>query len=90
MGLETHPGHPLLDHTQANGIVTDALALEPLDGRRVLLIVPDHTRTAPVDLMFRLIYEALAPRVEALDVMMKIAIISELVRMRKKSIRTKH
>ena len=69
MGLETHPGHPLLDHTQANGIVTDALALEPLDGRRVLLIVPDHTRTAPVDLMFRLIYEALAPRVEALDVM---------------------
>lgn len=46
-----------------------ALADAPLDGKRVLLIVPDHTRTAPVDLMFRQIYEALAARVEALDVM---------------------
>jgi nickel-dependent lactate racemase len=46
-------------------------ALEPVDlaGRRVLLIVPDGTRTAPMPLMFRLIAELLADRVAALDVL---------------------
>lgn len=39
-----------------------------VDGQRVLLIIPDHTRTAPVDVMFRTIYPLLAPRVQCLDV----------------------
>ena len=36
-----------------------ARALEPmgLDGKRVLVIIPDGTRTAPIPLMFRLLYE---------------------------------
>lgn len=49
--------------------VSNALAAEPYDGKRVLLIVPDGTRTAPIGTMFRLIYAALASRVAALDVM---------------------
>src|SRR4029077_19106199 len=40
-----------------------------LRGRRVLMIVPDNTRTAPMDLMFRVLYELIAPEAKALDVL---------------------
>ncbi|MEO7734539.1 MAG: lactate racemase domain-containing protein [Kofleriaceae bacterium] len=38
-------------------------------GRRVLAIVPDHTRTAPLDVMFRVLHRLLAPEVAAFDVL---------------------
>lgn len=38
-------------------------------GRRVLLIVPDSTRTAPIDLFFKALHEQLAQVTAALDVM---------------------
>ena len=38
-----------------------------LAGKRVLVIIPDHTRTAPVPLFFRLFHELLWGRVAALD-----------------------
>jgi len=38
-----------------------------LDGQRVLVIIPDSPRTAPLPLFFRLFYEALWGRVAALD-----------------------
>ena len=41
-------------------------ALNP-DGRRVLVIIPDGTRTAPIPLFFRLLYEQLVRRVARLD-----------------------
>jgi nickel-dependent lactate racemase len=37
-----------------------------LDGKRVLIIIPDSTRTAPIPLFFRLFHEALWGRVSAL------------------------
>jgi len=39
----------------------------PLDGKRVLVIIPDGTRTAPTPLLFRLLYEAIGRRVDRLD-----------------------
>jgi nickel-dependent lactate racemase len=46
-----------------------ARALEPmaLDGKRVLVIVPDGTRTAPIPLLFRLLYGQIGRRVARLD-----------------------
>jgi nickel-dependent lactate racemase len=38
-----------------------------LDGKRVLVIIPDSTRTMPMSLLFRLLYEELGPRVARLD-----------------------
>jgi nickel-dependent lactate racemase len=38
-------------------------------GKRVLAIVPDHTRTAPMDVMFRLLHEVLTAQGASLDVM---------------------
>jgi lactate racemase len=38
-----------------------------LDGRRVLVIIPDGTRTAPIPLVFRLLYQQIGRRVARLD-----------------------
>ena len=38
-----------------------------LQGKRVLVIIPDSTRTAPIPLFFRLFHELLGPRVAVLD-----------------------
>lgn len=40
---------------------------QSMEGKKVLVIIPDHTRTAPMDLMFRVLYRILADRVERLD-----------------------
>jgi len=45
------------------------LASLDLSNRRVLLIVPDATRTAPIGACFRAIFEALRGRARAMDVM---------------------
>ncbi len=39
----------------------------PLDGSRLLVIIPDRTRTAPIPLFFRILTDLLLPRVEKLD-----------------------
>ncbi len=38
-----------------------------LDGKRALVIIPDSTRTAPIPLMFGLLYETLGQRLAQLD-----------------------
>ena len=48
-------------------ILDSALASAQLNGKRVLIIIPDSTRTAPIPQMFRLFYEALGKEVAALD-----------------------
>jgi lactate racemase len=40
---------------------------EHLAGKRVLGIIPDHTRSAPIDMMFRTLYGLLHERAKALD-----------------------
>src|SRR5918998_2463876 len=48
-------------------LLARALQPMPLDGRRVLVIIPDGTRTAPIPLLFRLLYEQIGRRVGRLD-----------------------
>src|SRR3954465_13461717 len=48
-------------------LLAQALDNMPLDGKRVLVIIPDGTRTAPIPLMFRLLYEQIGRQVERLD-----------------------
>ncbi|MHB9038750.1 MAG: lactate racemase domain-containing protein [Armatimonadota bacterium] len=50
-------------------VVHKALDNSALDGKRVLVVIPDHTRTAPIPLMFRTLYDLLSERVAALDFM---------------------
>lgn len=57
----------LLLEAEVREIVATAFDAARLDGRRVLVIIPDGTRTAPIPLMFRLFYEHLSGKVAALD-----------------------
>ena len=57
----------VLTEDEARALAAEALARAEIDGKRVLVIIPDSTRTAPVPLVFRLLYELLWDRVETLD-----------------------
>jgi len=56
-----------LSEADVRELTSSALAAADLDGQRVLIIIPDSTRTAPIPLMFQLFHEYLANRVAALD-----------------------
>ncbi len=56
-----------LTEAEVRELMVAALAQTPLDGKRVIVIIPDGTRTAPIGQMFRLFYELLGERVAALD-----------------------
>jgi lactate racemase len=64
-------GHGLLEGylsaEQVSHLVRRGLDQLPLDGRRVLVIVPDGTRTMPMPMMFGILERELGPRVRALD-----------------------
>ena len=48
-------------------LVTQALSTLDLDGKRIIVILPDSTRTAPIPAMFSLLDEMLGARAAALD-----------------------
>jgi len=58
-----------LNEPQVRAIVAQALPPLALTGKRVLLIVPDSTRTAPVGLLFRTIHDLIGRETKSLDVM---------------------
>ena len=57
----------LLTPETIRGIVERSLASWDVDGRRVVAVIPDHTRTCPLPRLFRLLADGLAPRVRSLD-----------------------
>ena len=57
----------VLTPEQVRGIVAEFVEREHLVGKRVLGIIPDQTRSGPIDLMFRTLYELLADRARVLD-----------------------
>ncbi len=62
-GLET--GY--LPEAEVRGLVREGLAQLPLDGRRVLVLIPDGTRTMPMPLLFDELENALGRHAAALD-----------------------
>lgn len=57
----------LLNAAQIRQIVNEMLERYDLSGKRVLVIIPDGTRTAPIPLFVRLFQELIAGRAAALD-----------------------
>ena len=57
----------MLNEPTAKKIIDDGLGRAALDGKRVLIITPDSTRSGPMPLIFRLLCDALLPRVAKLD-----------------------
>jgi nickel-dependent lactate racemase len=56
-----------LSADEVRTICAEFVEQERLDGRRVLGIIPDQTRSGPIDLMFRTLYDLLVGRVRSLD-----------------------
>src|SRR5258708_17404606 len=56
-----------LEEADVHALVAEACAALPVTGKRVLVLIPDGTRTAPIPLFFRLLYETLGRRVARLD-----------------------
>lgn len=56
-----------MDSTQLARVLTDGLARLDLAGRRVLVVIPDGTRSAPLTVLFRVLNETLAGRARSLD-----------------------
>ncbi len=63
-------------HSKPDGTITDAEARETLaegfskaklDGKRVLVLIPDNTRTCPLPMLFRCVVDLLRNRVRRLD-----------------------
>jgi lactate racemase len=57
----------LLEDATAAELLVSACDGLPVDGKRVLVIIPDGTRNAPIPLLFRLLYDVLGKRVARLD-----------------------
>src|SRR4030043_495755 len=56
-----------LGFAEVQAIAREGLARLPLDGRRVLVLIPDGTRTMPMPGLFQVLDEAVGPRAAALD-----------------------
>jgi len=59
-------GSPLKD-SEVRQVLAEGLAQANLAGKRVLLIIPDSTRTAPLPLFFKLFHELLGKQAKQLD-----------------------
>jgi nickel-dependent lactate racemase len=57
----------VLTESDVYNICEEAFAAQEYDGKKILAIIPDHSRTAPIDIMFRTVYKLLATRVNLLD-----------------------
>src|SRR6185436_8806902 len=58
-----------LDRNQVGALVARACKAEDYRDKRILLIVPDGTRTAPLGLVFRALYEQLGGITKSFDVL---------------------
>jgi len=58
-------GH--LSPSEVSTLAAQGLGGLPLDGKRVIVLIPDGTRTMPMPLMFEVLERELGPRVAALD-----------------------
>jgi len=56
----------VLTDGEVASVYADAAATWKADGKRVLVIIPDGTRSCPLDQAFRLLYQHLAPRAKEL------------------------
>ena len=56
-----------ISRDEAHAILAEGFGALPLDGRRVLAVIPDGTRTAPIAMMFDLLERIVGARAAALD-----------------------
>jgi nickel-dependent lactate racemase len=63
------PDGTFLDREQVRAMIAQACPAKDYKGQRVLLIVPDATRTCPLGMLFQTMFEQIGGTTHALDVM---------------------
>jgi len=67
-GINSLPiDHQILNEEEIRDICIRAFQRIPVRQKKVLFIIPDNTRSGPVDIMFRIIYEQIADQADKLD-----------------------
>lgn len=56
-----------LSDREAKNLIKKVFQKVDLTDKRVLIIIPDHTRTAPIGLLFRAIYDEIGEKVKKID-----------------------
>ncbi len=56
-----------LNEKQVYNLCAEAFEKNNLTDKKIIAIIPDHSRTAPIDVMFRVAYKLLADKVKLLD-----------------------
>ncbi len=56
-----------LSEIQVRECCREAFGKKDMNGKKVLVIIPDLSRTAPIDMMFPILYDELAEKVDLLD-----------------------
>ncbi|MHC4326075.1 MAG: lactate racemase domain-containing protein, partial [Planctomycetota bacterium] len=56
-----------VDMEQAREAVGEFFSQNDYAGKRILLIIPDNTRSGPIGEIFKIIYEFLGPKAKAVD-----------------------
>jgi len=67
MVLKLESTNSAISEDQIIALCTEAFGGLDIDDKRLLFIIPDHSRTAPIDVMFRVLYRLLESRVQSLD-----------------------
>jgi len=57
----------MIDQTQITNIVNDAFESWQVFGKRILFVIPDNSRTAPIDKIFQIVYDQLKDCVTTID-----------------------
>lgn len=65
VGIDRTPD--VLTEAEVRDICAEALSRIPMAGKRVLVLIPDHTRHAPIPLFFRVLFDLIGKQVKALD-----------------------
>ena len=68
-----------LTEVEARNLMTRGLEQVDLADKRVLIIIPDATRSGPVDMFFRLFHDLLGDQVAALDYLIALGTHQPLV-----------
>ncbi|MHC4207212.1 MAG: lactate racemase domain-containing protein, partial [Planctomycetota bacterium] len=67
MVIERQNKEACVDFEQAREAVGEFFSQNDYAGKRILLIIPDNTRSGPIGEIFKIIYEFLGPKAKAVD-----------------------
>ena len=67
MIIERQNKNDCVKNEEAKEAIAEFFAQNDYTGKRLLLLIPDNTRSGPIGDIFKLIYEFLGPRAKAVD-----------------------